>query len=75
MIRTGCPECRLRCSPAATMYLDACPGCGKPLQAMSKLQDVVGFRLIKLDAIPHDAPESAAAAVPVPIPDPTRGRR
>jgi hypothetical protein len=67
MIRACCPECRLRFSPAASVYLDACPDCGRPPQALASLQHAVGFRLIKLDVFPNGAPESAAAAVSVPI--------
>lgn len=74
MIRTCCPECRLRFSSAATVYLDACPECGQPPQAVSTLQSVVGFRLIRLEAFPRVDPEAAAAAISMPIQDPTGGR-
>lgn len=74
MIRTCCPECRLRFSPAATVYLDACPECGQPPQTMSSLQDVVGFRLIRLEVFRRVDPESAAAAISVQIRDPTGAR-
>jgi hypothetical protein len=71
VIRACCPECRLRFSHAATVYLDACPGCGQPLQAAANLKDVVGFRLMRLEASPYAAPGSAAAAVAIPITDPS----
>jgi hypothetical protein len=73
MICACCPDCRLRFSRAATVYLDACPECGQPPEAASSLEAVVGFRLIRLEALPH-ASGSAAAAVRLPIPDPTAGR-
>ena len=69
MGRTCCPNCRLRFSPAAAVYLDACPQCGRTPQAMCNLEGIVGYRLITLEAFPH-APESAVAAVSLPIPDP-----
>ncbi len=75
MIRACCPKCRLRFSPAATVYLDACPVCGERPEAVSSLRAVVGFRLLRLDVLPL-LPESAvAAAVSLPIPDPTEGWR
>lgn len=73
MICACCPSCRLRFSPAATMYLETCPECGQPTQPASSLQAVVGFRLTRLEALP-EAPGSAAAAVSITIPDPTGGR-
>jgi hypothetical protein len=73
MICACCPDCRLRFSPAASAYLDACPGCGKPPKAAPTLEAVVGFRLVGLDNAPH-APGAATAAVSLPVPDPTAGR-
>jgi hypothetical protein len=66
VIRACCPQCRLRFSPAATVYLDACPECGQPPQTLSSLEGVIGFRLVRLEVFPRD-PESAAAAVAVQI--------
>jgi hypothetical protein len=74
MIRACCPECRLRCSPAAAMYLEACPECGRPLQPLPGLRDLVGFRLLTPEALPPVVPESAAVAISLPLPDPA-GRR
>ena len=70
MICACCPDCRLRLSPAATVYLDACPECGRPPQTISSLEAVVGFRLITLEALPH-VTKPAAAAARLAIPDPT----
>jgi hypothetical protein len=74
MIRACCPECRLRCSPAAGMYLEACPECGHSLQPASGLRDVVGFRLLSLEALPPVAPESVAVAISLGLPDPNERR-
>lgn len=73
MIRACCPDCRLRFSPAATVYLDACPECGQSPTAAASPESVVGFRLIRL-ADRSDAHDPAALAVRVPMPDPGRGR-
>lgn len=69
MIRVRCPKCRLRFSPAATVYLDTCPECGQPPQVMSSLEDVVDFRLIRLAAFPGADPEPSAVAISVQIRD------
>jgi hypothetical protein len=68
MIRACCPECRLRCSPAAAMYLDTCSSCGGPLQPVSSLRDLVGFRLVEQDALPPSATGAAAVAISVSYP-------
>jgi hypothetical protein len=70
MTHLCCPNCRLRFTPAAAAYLDACPGCGEPPQR-SSLQGAVGFRVFRLVDIPHPLPQ----AVAVSIPGPDRGER
>ena len=72
MTHVCCPDCRLRFSPLAAAYLVACPGCGEPPQTLAGLQEAVGFRLFRLEYVPHSVPE--AVAVSIPIPDPG-GRR
>jgi hypothetical protein len=67
-----CPECRLRFSSAAATYLAACPECGEAPQTLARLEEVVGFRLFRLEDAPHSLPEAIAAFLP--IPDPARGR-
>lgn len=74
MICACCPECRLRCSREVSLYLDGCPACGQPLQLVSSLQEVVGFRLIELNGSPSASPAAAAAAIALPTRDPTGGR-
>jgi hypothetical protein len=70
MTSVCCPKCRLRFSPAASIYLALCPGCdGKP-QAISSLADVLGFKLINLQP-PAPATGAVAAAVSLPIPSPS----
>jgi hypothetical protein len=63
-----CPDCRLRFTPAAAAHLMACPECGKPPRALDGLAGAVGFRLFRLEDVPHSLPE--AVAVSMPIPDP-----
>lgn len=67
MTNVCCPDCRLRFTPAAAAYLVACPECGEPPKALA-LKGVVGFRLFRVDDVPHSLPE--AVAVSIPIPDP-----
>lgn len=74
MIRTCCPECRLRCSPAAAIYLEACPECGNALAEVTSPRELVGFRLLDLEASPPVGTDSFATAVALPLPDPA-GRR
>jgi hypothetical protein len=68
MIRACCPECRLRCSRAAAMYLETCTSCGGPLQPVSSLRDIVGFQLMRLDALPPADSQAAAVAISLPYP-------
>jgi len=68
-----CPDCRLRFSPVATVYLETCTECGQPLQTVSSLEAVVGYRLVSPEALPHTS-GPAAGAVRLPIPDPSAGR-
>jgi transcription initiation factor IIE alpha subunit len=71
MIHLCCPDCRLRFTPAAAAHLGACPDCGEPLHAAS-LEGMVGFRILKLEDVPHSLPQ--ALAVSIPVPDPGRDR-
>jgi hypothetical protein len=72
MTHVCCPGCRLRFPPAAAAYLAVCPQCGEPAQPLASLEDAVGFRLFRLEDIPHSLPE--AVAVSIPIPDPEGGQ-
>jgi hypothetical protein len=72
MTHACCPNCRLRFTPAAAAYLSACPECGEPPHPSLGLEGVVGFRLFRLEDVPHSLPE--ALAVSIPIPDPGGGR-
>lgn len=72
MTHVCCPDCRLRFTPAAAAYLVTCPECGGPPQTLAGLEEALGFRLFRLEDVPHPLPE--AVAVSIPIPDP-RGRR
>jgi len=72
MTHAYCPDCGLRFSPAAAAQLVTCPECGRPPQAQAGLENLVGFRLYRLEDVPHAPPE--AVAVSIPIPDPGGGR-
>jgi hypothetical protein len=72
MTHVCCPSCRLRFTPAAAAYLAACPECGEPPQPIAGLERSVGFRLFRLEDLPHSLPE--AVAVSIPVPDPGAGR-
>ena len=72
MTHVCCPDCRLRFTPAAAPHLVACPECGEPPQTLAGLEGALGFRLFRLDDVPHPLPE--AVAVSIPIPDPGGGR-
>lgn len=72
MTSTCCPNCRLRFTPAAAAHLVACPECGKPPKTLAGWEGVVGFRLFRLEDVPHSLPEPVA--VSLPIPDPAGGR-
>lgn len=67
MTHLCCPHCRLRFTPATGAYLAACPQCGEPPQP-SSLQGIVGFRIFRLQDVPHPLPEAVAVALPVPDP-------
>lgn len=65
-----CPRCQLRFSQAASIYLAVCPGCGGKPEAITALEDVVGFQLINLQP-PVAEDGAAAAAISLPIPSPS----
>jgi hypothetical protein len=67
MTHLCCPRCRLRFSPAAGTYLVACPECGEPPQP-SNLEGTVGFRMFRLEDVPHELPQAVAVSIPVPDP-------
>jgi hypothetical protein len=60
-----CPNCRLRFTPAASAYIAACPECGEPPQPSSGLEGVIGFRLFRLEDLPHSLPEAIAVSIPI----------
>ena len=67
MTHVCCPSCRLRFTPAAAAYLEACPTCGGPPQPSASVESTLGFRLIATDQIRLDAlPDAVAAALPPP---------
>jgi len=69
MTHVGCPDCRVRFTPAAAAHLVSCPDCGRPLQPIVGAEGVVGFRLFVPEDVPQEMPE--AVAVSIPIVDPT----
>jgi predicted amidophosphoribosyltransferase len=72
MTQVCCPDCRLRFTPAATAHLAACPECGEPLQRQAGMDGMVGFRLFRLEDVPHALPEAVAVSIPVPDPGAAR---
>jgi hypothetical protein len=72
MTHLCCRDCRLRFTAAPAAHLVACPECGEPPQRLAGLEESVGFRLFRLEDVPHSLPE--AIAVSIPIPDPGQGR-
>ena len=72
MTHVCCPDCRLRFSPLAEAYLVACPGCGEPPQTLAGLQEAVGFRLFRLDDVPHPLPKAITVSISTPDPGPGR---
>ena len=67
MTHLCCPHCRLRFTPAAGAHLVACPECGDSPQP-SSLEGTVGFRMFRLEDVPHPLPEAVAVALPGPEP-------
>lgn len=72
MTHICCRDCQLRFTPAAAAHLVACPECGEPPQTLAGLEESIGFRLFRLEDVPHSLPE--AIAVSIPSPDPGGGR-
>ena len=64
---TCCRRCRLRFTPAAAAYVEACPDCGGSLERCS-LDGTFGFRLFKVGASPDPIPQAIAVSLPVPDP-------
>jgi hypothetical protein len=75
MTRLCCPRCRLRFTPAAAAYIVACPECGKPPETIASLELAFGFRVFRLEDLPHALPEAVADSIPVFEPAPTPNRR
>jgi hypothetical protein len=73
MTHACCSDCRLRFTAITAAQLASCPQCGGPLQVVPGLEAAVGFRLFKLEDLPH-APLPEALAVSLPAPDPMRPR-
>jgi hypothetical protein len=65
MTRLCCPGCRLRFTPGAAAYLEACPGCGEPPHP-SALTDTMGYRLFRVQHARPALPEAVAVSLPVP---------
>ena len=66
MTHVCCPSCRLRFTPAAAAYLEACPTCGEPPKRVNRAEWTIGFRLVT-QGDPVDAlPAAASVALPVP---------
>lgn len=61
MTHLCCPRCRLRFTPAAAAHVATCPECGEPLQP-SSLEDTVGFRVFKLEDVPHSIPSAVGGS-------------
>jgi hypothetical protein len=73
MTHVCCPHCRLRFTPPAAARLAVCPECGKPPQTIASLELTFGFRIFRLEDLPHSLPEAVAVSIPVfePAPTPT----
>jgi hypothetical protein len=67
MTHAGCPNCRLRVTPATAADLGACPECGETLRAFAP-RATLGFRLVELGDIPHSLPRAVAVAIPISDP-------
>ncbi len=68
MIHTCCPSCRLRFTPAAGPYLDACPECGDPIQPSDGAEQILGFRLVGPEDLLPALPDAIAVSIPPPEP-------
>ncbi len=64
MTHVCCPSCRLRFTPAAAAYLDACPTCGGPPQLVSSAAETLGLRLHAHDRFRDELAAAIAVAVP-----------
>jgi hypothetical protein len=65
MTHLCCPHCRLRFTRAAALHLGACPECGQPPRAF-RLQETLGFRLVRLEDVPFALPQAVAVSLPIP---------
>jgi predicted nucleic acid-binding Zn-ribbon protein len=68
MTHACCPSCRLRFTPAAAVHFDGCPGCGEPPHQASS-EEVLGLRLMTVDATAESFPDAIAVAVALPVDD------
>jgi hypothetical protein len=63
-----CPPCRLRFTPAAAAYINACPECGDSPQPIASLELTFGFRLVGPEDLPHELPWATALSIALPVP-------
>jgi hypothetical protein len=67
--RLCCPHCRLRFTPAAAAYINACPECGESPQPIASLELTFGFRVLSPDDLPHELPYATAVSIALPRPE------
>jgi hypothetical protein len=73
--RGACQNCRLRFTPAATAYLEACPVCGGSLVVLDRADAALGLRLFNAEDVAAPSPTAVAARMPIPgQADPVAGR-
>jgi hypothetical protein len=65
----GCPRCRLRFTPAAALYIVACPECGDPPHPIPSLERTFGFRLVGPEDLSQEVPHPTAVSITLPEPD------
>jgi hypothetical protein len=68
MTHALCPNCRLRFTPAAAAYREACPVCGEPPVTGAAAEAAVGSRLFTEADLVAVSPMDAAAALSLPDP-------
>jgi hypothetical protein len=64
MTHLCCSRCRLRFTPAAAAYIEACPECGEPPEQITS-QSALGFRLVGPEDLPIELPQEVAVSIPV----------
>jgi predicted RNA-binding Zn-ribbon protein involved in translation (DUF1610 family) len=68
MTHALCPSCRLRFTPAAAAYREACPVCGEPALTGAAAEAAVGCRLFTEADLVELSPLEAPAALSLPDP-------